>query len=54
MECVPMLHSVLMMTENKMKPDYEKAYDILMEYWDSLPDEEKESIDLRLKLEAGL
>lgn len=37
-----------------MTPDYEKAYDILMEYWDSLPDEEKESIDLRLRVEAGV
>lgn len=31
------------------QPDYEKAYDILMEYWDSMPDEEKEDIDKRLK-----
>ncbi len=28
--------------------DYKKAYNILMEYWDSLPDEEKEDIDKRL------
>ena len=33
--------------------DYKKAYNILMEYWDSLPDEEKEDIDKRLK-ECGL
>lgn len=32
---------------------YREAYDILMEYWDSLPDEEKEDIDSRLK-EIGL
>jgi len=31
------------------KPDYKKAYNILMDYWDSLPDEEKEDIDKRLK-----
>jgi len=31
------------------KPDYEKAYNILMDYWDSLPDEEKPKIDKRLK-----
>lgn len=36
------------------KPNYEKAFDILMEYWDSLPDEEKVSIDRRLRLEAGV
>jgi hypothetical protein len=36
------------------KPNYKEAYNILMEYWDSLPDEEKESIDRRLRLEAGV
>lgn len=36
-----------------MKPNYEKGYHILMEYWDSLPDEEKHDIDARLK-KAGL
>jgi hypothetical protein len=35
------------------KPDYKKAYHILMEYWDSLSDEEKPKIDSRLK-ECGL
>jgi hypothetical protein len=29
--------------------DYKKAYNILMDYWDSLPDEEKKKIDKRLK-----
>jgi hypothetical protein len=29
--------------------EYKKAYLILMEYWDSLPDEEKPLIDKRLK-----
>lgn len=33
--------------ENKNK--YKEAYYILMEYWDSLPDEEKPDIDRRLK-----
>ena len=28
---------------------YQYAYDILMEYWDSLPDEENQKIDKRLK-----
>ena len=32
-----------------MKPDYQRAYFILMEYWDSLPDEEKPRIDELLK-----
>ena len=31
------------------KPDYEKAFNILMEYWDGLPDEDKVNIDKRLK-----
>jgi len=31
------------------KSDYKKAYNILMDYWDSFPDEEKEDIDERLK-----
>lgn len=35
------------------KPDYEKAYNTLMEYWDSLPDEEKATIGKQLD-EAGL
>jgi len=39
--------------ENNGKPDYEKAYNILMDYWDSLPDEEKPEIDRQLK-ECGL
>jgi hypothetical protein len=33
----------------KAKADYRKGYFILMEYWDSLPDEQKEDIDKRLK-----
>ena len=33
--------------------DYKKAYNILMDYWDLLPDEEKEDIDKRLT-ECGL
>ena len=32
---------------------YKLAYTILMEYWESLPDNEKEDIDKRLK-EVGL
>jgi len=30
--------------ENK----YEKAYNLLMEYWDSIPDEDKEELDKEL------
>ena len=37
-----------MINKNK-KPDYEKAYNILMEYFDYLPDEDKVEIDKRLK-----
>jgi len=36
-----------------MSPDYKKGFEILMEYWDSMPDEEKEDIDRRLK-ECGI
>lgn len=38
-----------------MKVDYKyyKAYNILMEYWDSLPDEEKPKIHKQLE-EIGL
>ena len=32
-----------------MKADYKKGFNILMEYWDSLPDEEKEDVDKELK-----
>ena len=32
---------------------YQHGFDILMEYWDSLPDEQKPDIDRRLK-EIGL
>ena len=35
------------------KPNYKKAYNILMEYWDCLPEDEKENIDIELK-ECGL
>lgn len=36
-----------------MIPDYKKAYNILMDYWDALPDEEKPKADAKLK-EIGL
>jgi predicted SnoaL-like aldol condensation-catalyzing enzyme len=32
---------------------YQEAFDILMEHWDSIPDEEKPKIDKRFK-ELGL
>ena len=32
------------------RPKYKEAYNILMEYWDSLPEEEKEDIDKRLTM----
>jgi hypothetical protein len=35
------------------KPNYKKAYDILMEYWDDIPEEEKDEVDERLR-ECGL
>ena len=36
-------------TGNKSENQYEVAYQILMEYWDSLPDDHKESINKRLE-----
>ena len=30
------------------KDQYKKAYNILMDYWDYLPDEDKEEIDSKL------
>lgn len=37
----------------KNKPDYEKAYNILMDYFDDLPDDIKEELDMRLDDEAN-
>ena len=31
------------------EPNYKEAYNILMCYWDSLPDEDKPKIDRKLK-----
>lgn len=36
------------------QPDYEKAFDILMDYWDFIPDEDKEGVHYRLTKEAGV
>ena len=36
-----------------IKPNYKKAFNILMEYWDCLPDESKPKINERLK-KAGV
>ena len=36
-----------------MKQNYKKGFEILMEYFDSISDEEKEEVDQRLK-EVGL
>ena len=41
------------MFELKDKDKYKEAYNILMEYWDCLPDEEKPNVDKSLK-EIGL
>jgi len=35
--------------KQKIKPNYKKAFSILMEYWESLPDEEKPKINKRLE-----
>ncbi len=35
--------------KTKTKPNYEKAYHILMDYWDYLSEEDKLEIDKKLK-----
>ena len=40
------------MTRGQVKPTYAEllqAFSILMEYWDSIPDDEKPKVDKRLK-----
>ena len=36
-----------------MKPDYKKAFSVLLEYWEFIPDLEKNTVDEKLK-ECGL
>jgi len=31
------------------EPDYKRAFNVLMEYWDSIPDEEKAEVHRRLE-----
>ena len=33
-----------------MKPDWKAAYNILMDYWDFIPEEERKSVDQKLKI----
>jgi hypothetical protein len=33
-----------------MEPDYKAAYNILMDYWDYLPEEDKQIIDDKLNI----
>ncbi len=42
-----------MKNKTETKPDYEKGFNILMDYFDSIPDEEKEEVDKLLE-EVGL
>ena len=47
---IGVLHTLKSVSVRKMnRPNYKKALNILMEYWDSLPDEEKPKIDKELK-----
>ena len=39
----------VLVRDKRKKEDYKEGFNILMEYWDSLPDEEKPEIDERLK-----
>ena len=41
------------MPEEKSESRYKKAYDILMEYWDCIPEEEQEIVHKKL-MELGL
>ena len=33
-----------------MKPNWKAAYDILMDYWDFIPEEERQLVDQKLKV----
>ena len=33
-----------------MKSDYKAAYNILMDYWDYIPEEERKSVDKKLRI----
>ena len=33
-----------------MKPDWKAAYNILMDYWDFIPEEERKSVDKKLRI----
>ena len=33
-----------------MKPNWKAAYDILMDYWDFIPEEERQLVDQKLKI----
>ena len=33
-----------------MKPDWKAAFNILMDYWDYIPEEEHESVDKKLRI----
>ena len=33
-----------------MEPDFKAAYNILMDYWDYIPEEERTSVDKRLRI----
>ena len=39
--------------EHKKEPDYKKGFNVLMQYWEDLPDDVKEEVDATLK-ELGL
>ena len=36
-----------------MKPDYKAAFNILMDYWDCIPEDEKVVVDQKLRLVMG-
>ena len=33
-----------------MKPDFQAAFNILMDYWNSIPEEERQSVDKKLRV----
>lgn len=35
--------------KEKIKKDYKKGYEILMEFWDCIPDEQKQDVHSKLK-----
>ena len=43
------MKKIQLLKEEKDKPNYEKGFEILMEYFDCIPEEERAEVDKRLR-----